>query len=108
MRDEGILVVGTGNVVHNLDGFRGGGPLGPPGWAERCESRIRAAVVANDVQAVIDAPSKAPDAALAVPDIDHYLPLLYVLAVRRADDAVSFPTEGIEYDAISMLSVRLG
>ena len=108
LRDEGVLIVGTGNVVHNLDVFRGGAATGPPGWAARFEDRIHAAVATNDVAALIDAPEHAPDAALAVPDIDHYLPLLYVAATRRAGDAVAFPTRGVEFGAISMLSVRLG
>lgn len=108
LRDEGVLIVGTGNVVHNLDVFRGGAGSGPPGWAARFEERIQAAVAANDVATLVDAPEHAPNAALAVPDIDHYLPLLYVAATRRAGDSIAFPTSGVEFGAISMLSVRFG
>lgn len=108
LRDEGVLIVGTGNVVHNLDVFRGSAALGPPGWAERFEARIRAALEADDVTVLIDAPLRDPDAALAVPDIDHYLPLLYVAATRRPDDPLSFPTTGVEFGGISMLSARFG
>ncbi|GAC1581102.1 MAG: 4,5-DOPA dioxygenase extradiol [Candidatus Elarobacter sp.] len=107
LRDEGVFVIGTGNVVHNLDGFRGA-RIGPPGWAERFEARIRTALQDGDDRTVIDAPQNAPDAAHAVPDIDHYLPLLYVLGTRRDGDAVTFPTAGFEYGAISMLSARFG
>ncbi|MEO7039073.1 MAG: 4,5-DOPA dioxygenase extradiol [Candidatus Elarobacter sp.] len=108
LRDEGVLVVGTGNVVHNLEVFRAGAALGPPGWAERFEARIRAALAGDDVTVLVDTPQHDPDATLAVPDIDHYLPLLYVAATRRPDDALTFPTAGVEYGGISMLSARFG
>lgn len=49
-----------------------------------------------------------PDAALSNPTLEHYLPLLYVLGARRADEPVTVPVEGLEMGAISMLSVQVG
>jgi len=49
-----------------------------------------------------------PAAALSVPTPDHYLPLLYALAVRRSGDQVSYPVEGFDGGSVSMLSVRIG
>jgi 4,5-DOPA dioxygenase extradiol len=48
------------------------------------------------------------DAMLSVPTPDHYLPLLYVLGLRRTGDSVSFPVEGVDGGSVSMLSVQLG
>jgi 4,5-DOPA dioxygenase extradiol len=49
-----------------------------------------------------------PDAALSIPTPDHYLPLLYILALQRDEDRVTFPIEGFDGGSISMLSVRIG
>jgi 4,5-DOPA dioxygenase extradiol len=48
------------------------------------------------------------DAQLAAPTPDHYLPLLYVIALRRASEPISFPVEGFDGGSISMLSVQVG
>jgi 4,5-DOPA dioxygenase extradiol len=48
------------------------------------------------------------DATLSIPTPDHYLPLLYILALRRSEDAVTFPVEGIDGGSVSMLSVQVG
>jgi 4,5-DOPA dioxygenase extradiol len=107
LRDEGVLIIGTGNVVHNLAAMRGGGPTSDD-WAARFETRIRALVEAGDIAALAHLPAGDRDAARAIPTPEHYLPLLYVLGTRNPDDAVTFPTSGIVLDAISMLSVRIG
>jgi len=109
LRDEGVLIVGSGNLVHNLRAYAWGKPSAPPlDWAVRFERRARRLLAAGDHEALIDYASLGPDAALAVPFPDHYLPLLYVLAQQRPDETVTFPVEGIEGGAVSMLAVRVG
>ncbi len=109
LRDEGILVIGSGNLVHNLHTYAWGRhPVEPFDWALRFEKQARDLLAADDVEPLIDYESLGRDAMLSVPTPDHYLPLLYVLGVRRAGDRVSFPVEGVDGGSISMLSVEIG
>ncbi len=109
LRDEGVLIVGSGNVVHNLHAYGWGRHVVPPyDWAVRFEARVRALVESGDTAPLAAYESLGRDALLSVPTPDHYLPLLYVLGARRAGDAVRFPVEGFDGGSISMLAIRLG
>jgi 4,5-DOPA dioxygenase extradiol len=109
LRDEGVLVLGSGNVVHNLHAYAWGRhPVEPYDWAVRFEGALRERIAARDLDAVADYERWGEDAALSAPTPDHFLPLLYALALCRPDDAVSFPVEGIDGGSVSMLGVRVG
>lgn len=109
LRDEGVLVIGSGNLVHNLHAYAWGAhSVEPFDWAVRFETQARRLLVAHDHAPLIDYESLGPDAHLAVPTPDHYLPLLYVIAGCRGDDEISFPVEGIDGGSVSMLAVRVG
>lgn len=109
LRDRGVLVIGSGNLVHNLHAYGWGRRvLDPYDWAVRFEDQARAWMLAGNHQPLIDYESLGRDAALAAPTPDHYLPLLYVLGARLPGDEVSFPVEGVDGGSVSMLSVRLG
>ena len=109
LRDEGILVIGSGNVVHNLHAATWGDhAVEPYGWASRFETLVRESVQRGDHASLIDSAALGADARLSLPTPDHYLPLLYVLAVARDGDPVAFPTAGIQNGAVSMLSVQIG
>jgi len=108
LRAEGVLVVGSGNLVHNLHTYAWGEPTAPFPWAVRFEAAVRAAMLAGDDRSLIAFETLDADARLAVPTLDHYLPLLYVVALRTRDDRVTFPVEGIEGGSMSMLAVRFG
>lgn len=109
LREEGVLVIGSGNLVHNLHSFAWEGrPVKPFDWALRFEERARVLLAAGDYGPLIDYESLGPDAMLSAPTPDHYLPLLYVLALRLEGERTSFPVEGVDGGSISMLSVRVG
>lgn len=109
LRDEGILVVGSGNLVHNLHAYAWGRhPAEPFDWAVRFETRARQIMIAGEDTSLIDYESLGGDARLSVPTPEHYLPLLYVLGARGEDEAVTFPVSGIDGGSVSMLSVRVG
>jgi len=109
LRDEGVLIIGSGNLVHNLQAYSWGRhPVEPPDWAVRFEDRIRACLESGDHQLLIDYPSMGQNARLAVPTPDHYLPLLYVIALQKIDEPVSFPVEGFDGGSVSMLAVKVG
>lgn len=109
LRDEGVLIIGSGNLVHNLHSYAWGSETAEPlDWAERFEETARKAMLSGDHSSLINYEQLGRDAMLSAPTPDHYLPLLYILALQREDDEVSFPVEGFDGGSISMLSVRIG
>lgn len=109
LRDQGILIVGSGNLVHNLHAYGWGRRVVEPyDWAVRFESQARAWMQAGQHQPLIDYETLGRDAALSAPTPEHYLPLLYVLGAQQPEDQVSFPVEGVDGGSISMLSVQIG
>lgn len=108
LREEGVLIAGSGNVVHNLRRYDWSGRgTGDYGWAARFEQKTRELILAGDHAALIDYENLGEDAMLSIPTPDHYFPLLYVLGSRQPTDTVSFPVAGIEGGSISMLTVDL-
>ncbi len=109
LRDEDILIVGSGNLVHNLHAYAWGRhPAEPFDWAVRFEKQARDLLIAGNDEPLIDYESLGRDAVLSAPTPDHYLPLLYVMGARSKDDNVSFPVEGIDGGSVSMLTVQFG
>jgi len=109
LRDEGVLVIGSGNLVHNLHTFSWGRhPVEPFDWAVRFEKNARDWIASGDHAPLIDYEELGRDAMLSAPTPDHYLPLLYILGARQDDDEVSFPVEGVDGGSVSMLSIRFG
>jgi 4,5-DOPA dioxygenase extradiol len=109
LRDEGILVIGSGNIVHNLHAYAWGKHVPEPfEWAVRFEKLAREQIVKREHQPLIDYEALGRDAQLSAPTPDHYLPLLYILGLQQEDDRVTFPVEGVDGGSISMLTVQLG
>jgi 4,5-DOPA dioxygenase extradiol len=109
LRDEGVLIVGSGNLVHNLHAFAWGTHnVEPYDWALRFEARARQMLTAGEQAPLVHYEKLGEEAALSIPTPDHYLPLLYVIATRQKDDAISFPVEGVDGGSVSMLAVRVG
>jgi 4,5-DOPA dioxygenase extradiol len=109
LRDEGVLIVGSGNLVHNLHAFAWGKHnVEPFDWALRFEQQARDMLVAGEQAPLVEYDRLGRDALLSIPTPDHYLPLLYVIATRQQDDRISFPVEGVDGGSVSMLAVRVG
>jgi len=109
LRDEGVLIVGSGNLVHNLHAFAWGRHNAEPfDWALRFEQRAREMLAAGEQQPLVDYERLGRDALLSIPTPDHYVPLLYVIATRQRDDRISFPVEGVDGGSVSMLAVQIG
>jgi 4,5-DOPA dioxygenase extradiol len=109
LRDEGVLILGSGNLVHNLHAYGWGRHVPEPyDWAQRFEDFARAQMQEKKFDALVSYEALGQDAKLSVPTPEHYLPLLYVLAQCGEADAVSFPVEGVDGGSISMLAVQVG
>jgi 4,5-DOPA dioxygenase extradiol len=108
LRKEGVLIVSSGNIVHNLSGFNWGNHSTiPPDWAVDFEEWNRSKLLEGDSSALVEYLATGKMATLSAPRPDHYLPLLYLAALQEPTDEVSFPVEGFDGGTMSMLSVLL-
>jgi 4,5-DOPA dioxygenase extradiol len=106
LRDEGVLLVGSGNIIHNLALWReSAGTV--PDWAEDFRTRSNAAILADDRAALTQFPDDDHAAMLAINSAEHYLPLLYAIGARRSGDGVALFNDTLD-GSLSMTSVLLG
>ncbi|HEY0430224.1 MAG TPA: 4,5-DOPA dioxygenase extradiol [Pyrinomonadaceae bacterium] len=109
LRDEGVLIIGSGNLVHNLHSYAWGKHEAEPfDWAVRFQNLAKEMLINGDDATLVQYESLGNDALLSAPTPDHYLPLLYVLALRREREIVTFPVSGFDGGSISMLTVQIG
>lgn len=106
LRDEGVMIMASGNVVHNL--ARMAQRSAGHDWAHRFNLAMKTAILAGQFDQVENYSALGQDAALSVPTSEHFLPLLYVLGSRRGDEKIEIVAEGMELAAISMMSVVIG
>jgi len=109
LRAENILILGSGNLVHNLHTYAWGRHIPDPyEWAVRFEAQAKEMMLAGEYEALIQYEKLGPHALLSIPTPDHYLPLLYVIATTQQRELVTFPIEGVDGGSISMLTVQVG
>lgn len=106
LRSEGVLVLGSGNLVHNLRIATN--DIEAYDWAAEYDGKVRDWIVKGDHDQVIHHERYGKAAALAVNSAEHYLPLLYVLGASETGEKVKFYAEKVVMGAISMRCVRLG
>ena len=106
LREEGVLVLGSGNIVHNL-GMYDPRRREPYEWAARFDAKAKALILAGEFDTLVEYDALGPDAELAIPTAEHYLPLLYILALRREGETLTLFNELVE-NAMSMTSVQIG
>lgn len=111
LRRKGVLILGSGNMVHNLR-MVAWDRLSEPGygfdWAHEMNDIFKKNIIGNNHSPLIDYPSLGPAAKLAIPTPDHYYPLLYVLGLQEKNDAVGFFNDTAVAGSLTMTSVRLG
>lgn len=106
LRAQGVLLLGSGNVVHNL-GRLDWHEQRPHPWATRFEAHVRHCLVTGNDAGLVDWKAHGPDAREAIPTPEHYWPLLPIVGARQTGEAAAVVLEGIELRAISMLSVQV-
>jgi 4,5-DOPA dioxygenase extradiol len=109
LRERGVLVLGSGNIVHNLRRIDWDHPSGAFDWAVEFDAKVKNAVDAHDAKALAE-PQKWGETLLATahPTVEHYLPLLYCMGSTDEHDAVSYPYEGFDLGSISMRMILFG
>ena len=109
LRERGVLILGSGNIVHNLGRVDWESPHGAYDWAAEFDAKVKAAVDAHDVNALAT-PQQWGETLLktAHPTVEHYLPLLYCAGSTDEKDTVMYPYEGFDFGSISMRAVLFG
>ncbi len=109
LRERGVLILGSGNIVHNLRRIDWNNPSGAYDWAVEFDAKVTAAVEAHDADTLAQ-PQKWGETLLATahPSLEHYLPLLYCMGSTDERDAVSYPYEGFDFGSISLRMILFG
>ena len=108
LRDEGVLVIGSGNIVHNLRILDWEDVNARPyDWAARFDAEARRRLLERDHKGLAGY-KRLPEAARAVPTPDHYLPMLYILGMQGDNECLAFTHEGFQNASISMRCFRIG
>ena len=107
-RDDGVLVMGSGNIVHNLPEMNWRMRDGSYDWAARFGDYIRESIASDEPEKLVDYESFGRDARLSVPSPDHYWPLLYVMGARAKGEPAHFETPVVEYGSLDMTTVVFG
>lgn len=106
LRREGVLIVGSGNIVHNL------GEIvwrdSAYDWAVEFDETMKRLILSGDHDAIVRYPGLGPAARLSVPTNEHFLPLLYALALQDDGEAIRFFADRVTLGSISMRSLRIG
>src|SRR3569832_1767110 len=108
LRDEDVLIVGSGNIVHNLGRMNRSANAPPFEWAQRFSHQLEQQLLAGDHHALIDFQAAGADARWSVPTPEHYLPLLYVIAQQQPGEPTTFPVTGMDMGAIAMHTIKVG
>ncbi|CCQ89497.1 putative enzyme [Nitrospina gracilis 3/211] len=102
LRSEGVLILGSGNIVHNLD-FFDPNPCTPPyPWASSFDDSIKGFLLKDDHESILNFSHLGETARLSVPTPEHFLPLIYIIALQDESERVTFPVEGVVSGAASM------
>lgn len=106
LREKGVLILGSGNIVHNLRTLNWQEPHAGYDWAKSFDNAIKEALDNRDLSSLTDYEKKFGEIAKqAVPTPEHYLPLLYCVGASTEQDRISYPYEGYEMGSLSMRSV---
>jgi 4,5-DOPA dioxygenase extradiol len=106
LREEGVLILGSGNIVHNLRLIVWENTAFD--WAVEFDSKVRQWIVDNDHQSIIQYEKQGKSAQLSINSGEHYLPLLYALGAKKENEPVQFYCEKVWGGSLSMRCLRIG
>lgn len=108
LRERGVLIIGSGNIVHNLGRMDYDRDAKSFDWAIEFDDLAKELIVKRDHKKLISYEQLGKAAILSVPTPDHYWPLLYSLGLIEEDDQLSYPVNGIAHSSISMRAIVIG
>lgn len=108
LRDEGVLILGSGNIVHNLRRIDRDPDAAPYDWAVEFDNWIKESLLARNYDAIVHDYAATEAGRLSVPTPDHYLPFLYVLGAGGTEDPLRFEYEAMQNASVSMRTFSIG
>ncbi|MEM7041093.1 MAG: class III extradiol ring-cleavage dioxygenase, partial [Bacteroidota bacterium] len=108
LRKKGVLVIGSGNITHNLSKVAPEEQAPVMDWAEEFDAKVANLVARGDHDAIVNYESWGSVSRQAHPSNDHFLPLIYTLGIARPEDNVRFLHEGFQHGSISMRCIQFG
>jgi 4,5-DOPA dioxygenase extradiol len=108
LRKKGVLIVGSGNIVHNLSLIDFDIDAKPFGWAVEFDEKIKQLLVSGSHERLISYLDIGKEAVHAVPTQDHYLPMIYAIGLQRKEDSLKFIHEGFQHGSVSMRCLQIG
>lgn len=108
LREQAVLIIGSGNIVHNLGiiDFNVDSPVME--WAKQLDETVKNSILNHNHQKLINFKKMGDVANLGIPTWDHYLPLIYAIALQEKDEPVKFIHEGFQHGSISMRCLQIG
>jgi 4,5-DOPA dioxygenase extradiol len=109
LRNRGILIIGSGNIVHNL-GLLDFEDIDakPFNWSVEFDEEVKANLPSSNHRDLVHYPNMGRTSSLAVPTLDHYLPMIYAIALQEKNEPLTFIHEGFQYGSISMRCFQIG
>jgi 4,5-DOPA dioxygenase extradiol len=108
LRSDGVLIVGSGNIVHNLRRFNFSDDAPPFDWAFEFDAWVKDQLQERNYDAIVNEATRSAAGKLSIPTPDHWYPLLYALGASDASDSLRFEHEGIDNASVSMRCLSLG
>lgn len=109
MREKGVLIIGSGNIVHNLRivDFENVDAK-PYDWAVEFDEKVKSSLLSGNHEKLINHQSLSKNALMAAPTLDHYLPMIYAVALQEKNEKIKFTYEGIQNGSVSMRCFQIG
>lgn len=108
LRKKGVLIIGSGNMVHNLGVIDWHNPAGGYDWAQEASTRMKELIQSGDHGGLVNYGTQGIAFQLSIPTPEHYLPLLYTLALKEEADPLSLFNDQLMMGSIAMTSLRIG
>ncbi len=108
LRKKGVLIIGSGNMVHNLRRIDWRNPDGGYDWAVEANERFKQLIVSENYDALINYQKQGEAFNLSIPTPEHFIPLLYILGLKNKNESISLFNDKTIMGSISMTSVKIG
>ncbi len=108
LREKGVLILGSGNIVHNLGMIDYEVDAAPFDWAVEFDRKVKENLLKGNYEALFDYVDLGEEASMAVPTLDHYLPMIYSIALQQEGEPLKFIHEGFQHGSVSMRAFQIG
>jgi 4,5-DOPA dioxygenase extradiol len=108
LREQGVLIIGSGNLVHNLGLIDYDADAKPYPWAVKFDEKVKELLLEKNHEALLSHLDLGREARWAVPTLDHYLPMIYALGLQRKGEELQFVHEGFQNGSVSMRAFQIG